>query len=325
MNKELVTIEYYSEVKGKKVQWLWYPYIPYGKITLIQGDPGEGKSSFILKVASELTIGGSIPDGSVIKEPVNVIYQCLEDSLTDTIRPRLECYGADLSRVAFITINDEPISNINEAIIETAINNTNTKLLILDPIQSFLGEADINNARYVREYLNSIVSVADRTGCAVVMLGHLNKKENGKNIYRGLGSIDFAAVARSIIQIERLGEDSNVRTISHIKSSLTTLGSPFGFEITDNNKIEWLGIIDVDEERGKILEQSRAGFGNKYKYALKYLKKKLAKKDCSYNQIVQSMDGIISLRTLKAVKKELGIISIKKSDGWYWHLPNEEE
>jgi KaiC/GvpD/RAD55 family RecA-like ATPase len=322
--KENVSLKYYSEVKGKKVDWLFYPYIPYGKITLIQGDPGEGKSSFILKIASELSIGGFIPDGSIIRKPVNVIYQCLEDSVADTIRPRLESYGADLGRIAFITDDNEPIISVDEEILTNAIETSGAKLLILDPIQSFLGEADINNARYVREYMNSLVSVADKTGCAVVMLGHLNKNENGKTIYRGLGSIDFAAVARSIIQIDRLSDDSNVRVIRHIKSSLTSAGSTFGFEITDRNEIEWLGAIDIDEEKGRILEQSFNGYGDKYKYARKILSKMLLEKDCSYNQIVQAVNGVISLRTLKAVKKDLGIVSVKKADGWFWHIPNDE-
>ncbi|MCR5105775.1 MAG: AAA family ATPase [Eubacterium sp.] len=325
-NNENVTIKYYSEVKSTKVHWLWNPYIPYGKITLIQGDPGEGKSSFILKVAAELSVGGFIPDGTISRRPMNIIYQCMEDSAADTIMPRLENYGADLSRMAFIMKENDMYSDFDTDSLLYAIKESSARLLIIDPIQSFLGsDTDMNNARNVRSYLNKLAIVAEKTKCAVVLIGHLNKNEGGKSIYRGLGSIDFAAISRSVLQIERLGEDSNVRVIRHIKSSLSQEGGAFGFEITENNNINWIGTIDVEEEKGSIIQQSYISYGEKYKSAILLLKKLLSESDCSYKKIVKSVKGLISLRTLKTAKKDLGIISIKKADGWYWHLPEENE
>lgn len=325
-NTENVTIKYYSDVKGTKVHWLWNPYIPYGKITLIQGDLGEGKSSFILKVASELSVGGFIPDGTISRRPMNIIYQCMEDSAADTIMPRLENYGADLSRIAFIMKENDMYSDFDTNSLLYAIQETSARLLIIDPIQSFLGsDTDMNNAKNVRSYLNKLAMVADKTKCAVVLIGHLNKNEGGKSIYRGLGSIDFAAISRSVLQIERLGEDSNVRVIRHIKSSLSQESGSFGFEITENNNINWIGTIDVDEEKGSIIQQSYISYGEKYKSAIILLKKMLSERDCSYKKIVRKVKGLISLRTLKTAKKDLGIISIKKADGWYWHLPKENE
>lgn len=102
--------EYYSTVMEKQVDWLWYPFIPYGKLTLLQGDPGEGKSTFIINIAAALTTGGMLPNGIKVSEPITVIYQCAEDSLQDTIKPRLVEAGADCNRVAFIVDTDQSLS-----------------------------------------------------------------------------------------------------------------------------------------------------------------------------------------------------------------------
>lgn len=94
-------ITYYNAVSSKEVDWLWYPYIPYGKITILQGDPGEGKSTMMMQLAALITTGKAMPDGSGDKIPGNVIYQAAEDGIEDTIKPRLEAAGADCSRIAF--------------------------------------------------------------------------------------------------------------------------------------------------------------------------------------------------------------------------------
>ena len=88
-------ITYYNAVSSKEVDWLWYPYIPYGKITILQGDPGEGKSTMMMQLAALITTGKAMPDGSGDKIPGNVIYQAAEDGIEDTIKPRLEAAGAD--------------------------------------------------------------------------------------------------------------------------------------------------------------------------------------------------------------------------------------
>ena len=126
-------IEYYSNVKSSSVEWIWYPYIPCGKITVLQGDPGEGKSTLILHIAAILTKGANLPDGNKIKKPMTVIYQCSEDSKADTIKPRLENAGADCRRVAFIK-DDNGDLTLDDERIELAVKTTGAKLLVLDPI-----------------------------------------------------------------------------------------------------------------------------------------------------------------------------------------------
>ena len=324
--KSNISIRYYSSVNTSEVSWLWYPYIPYGKLTLIQGDPGDGKSSLALKIASILSVGGRMPDGSKISEPVNIIYQCLEDDTSDTIKPRLENYGADTSKIAFLSDNISPVASFDDDTLLNAIQKMNAKLLILDPIQSFFNkDFDYRNVGMVRVYLNKLAVIGAKTGCAIILIGHLNKNESGKNIYRGLGSIDIPAISRSILQVGRLREDSKVRIIRHVKSSLAPEGGTFGFEIDDINGISWIGDIDLENESEDIIGQSTCCYGEKTNTVKNLLVEWLESEDLPYNEIIVRMNKYnVSLRTIKMVKKELGICSIRKSDGWYWHLPDLE-
>ena len=114
--------EYFSAVRQRKVRWLWYPYIPYGKLTILQGDPGEGKSTFMLNIAALLTKGEAFPNGHRVQGPQNVVYQTAEDNLADTVKPRLMTAGADCSRIAYIvddeyslTLEDQRIEHLRSA------------------------------------------------------------------------------------------------------------------------------------------------------------------------------------------------------------------
>ncbi len=314
----------YSKIKTEKVEWFWYPYIPYGKITLIQGDPSEGKSSLILKLASIASNAGIMPNGEKLSSKVRVIYQCLEDGLSDTVKPRMKKNGADLSNVFFIEADDELMSNLNEETIENAICQTNAKLFVMDPVQTVLGQTCCSGSiGSVRRYLDALAGIANRTGCGIIMIGHLNKNEYGKDLYRGFGSIDVVASARSVLRVERIRRGSPVRIIRHIKSSLSREGEDYAFEIDDETGISWIGAVDALEEGEKLYEQARNGRNTKYVLMLKRLSVILQKEDLPYNEIFRKTRKIGCVRTLNEAKKELGIVSIKKSDGWYWHLPKE--
>ena len=212
-----------SEVELQEVNWLWYPYIPFGKITIIQGDPGEGKTTLALRLAAACSTGQAFP-GMETTEPFNVIYQTAEDGLGDTVKPRLMEAGADQDRVLNIAEDSCSLTLLDERI-EAAIVQTGARLMILDPIQGYLGgKIDMNRANEIRTVLKNVSSVAERTGCAIVMVGHLNKAAGASSAYRGLGSIDFRAAARSVLLVGRMKKEPHVRVIVHDKSSLAPEG-----------------------------------------------------------------------------------------------------
>ena len=160
--------EYFSQVKEEPVDWLWYPYIPCGKITLLQGDPGEGKSTFILNIAALLTQGKDMPDGYHIDTPHTIVYQCAEDGTADTIKPRLLSAGADCNRVAYI-IDEYGELTLDDTRIEDTIRETGARLLILDPLQSYLvQDGDMHSAGRMRMILGKLAGIAAKYHCAVV-------------------------------------------------------------------------------------------------------------------------------------------------------------
>lgn len=173
MRKELKIISL-SEIKTEEVKWLWYPYIPFGKVTIVQGDPGEGKTTFVLSVIAALTHGETLPECETGLPPMNVIYQTAEDGLADTIKPRLEAVGADCTRVQ--TIDDSrSMLTLTDQRLEEAIHSTDAGLLVLDPLQAYLGSGvDMHRANEIRPIMKKLSAVAERTGCAVVLIGHMN-------------------------------------------------------------------------------------------------------------------------------------------------------
>ena len=237
-------LKLYSSVKETSVDWLWYPYIPFGKVTLLQGDPGGGKSTLMMHIIAAVSNGTPSPDGVRLKKPMHVIYQCSEDGASDTIKPRLLKAGADCDNVAFI---DEEIDSLtlNDENLRRAIADFNAKLVVIDPFQAYLGDADMSNASSLRKVIRQLGLWATAYDCAIVLIGHLNKKQSMKDLYRGLGSIDIVAAARSVIQIEKC-EDSETRILRHIKSSLAPRGKDLYFNLNSNSGIQWLDDIEPD-------------------------------------------------------------------------------
>lgn len=200
-----------SEVQSQEIEWLWYPFIPYGKLTIIQGDPGDGKTTMVLNLAAKLSKGEALDENMKVTEPVNVIYQTAEDGLADTVKPRLELAGADCERIIVIDESDKSLSMVDERL-EEAIVRTGARLLILDPIQAYLGGGmDMNRANEARDMTKKLGALAEKTKCAIILIGHMNKASGNKAAYRGMGSIDFFAVARSVLLVGRVEGEPNTR------------------------------------------------------------------------------------------------------------------
>jgi KaiC/GvpD/RAD55 family RecA-like ATPase len=314
--------EYYSSVKEKKVEWLWYPYIPYGKITVLQGDPGEGKSTFILNVAALLTQGKPMPDETEARKAQKVIYQCAEDNIEDTIKPRLVQAGADCEKVAFIRDEDGSLS-VEDARLEEALETTGARLLILDPMQAYIGQdGDMQSATRMRSSMRKLAALAEKYRCAVVLVGHMNKASGGKQIYRGLGSIDIPAVARSVLMLERDPENPEVRYVFPIKSSLAAQGEAIAFSFIKDQGFQWLGKCRTPEDERKEPEKKN----QKITFAKDYLEDILTTEDKPSSYIIENMkQRDICERTVRSAVKELGIRSYRKGKIWYMHLDKQQK
>ena len=293
-NLKLINME---QVEIEKIDWLLYPFIPFGKVTIVQGDPGEGKTTMVLQIIAKLTKGEAVlPSGSdepaleaktVDLEPVNVIYQTAEDGLGDTIKPRLLSAGADCSRVMVIDDNDQALTMM-DARLEEAIIKTNARLVVLDPIQGFLGAAvDMHRANEIRPLMKRVAVLAEKYHCAIILIGHMNKNSNGKSSYRGLGSIDFQAAARSVLIVGRIKDEPEIRVVCHVKSSLAPEGKSIAFRLDKDTGFEWIGEYDISAD--DLLSGDNRG--QKIHAAKEFLKEILASGSVAQTKVAEEAES----------------------------------
>ena len=304
-----------SEIQAEEVKWLWYPYIPFGKVTIIQGDPGEGKTTFVLALTTLLTRGLSMPGGSMVLPPTNIIYQTAEDGLADTIKPRLDLLGADCSRVLVIDENERELT-LDDHRLAQAIQETNAGLVVLDPLQAYLGDGvDMHRANEVRPIFKRLCHMAEQTGCAVILVGHMNKMQGAKSAYRGLGSIDFRAAARSVLLVGRSKDDSNIRVVVHDKSSLAPEGQSILFSLNSESGFTWNGFCDTTAS--ELLSGNGPSI-TKTEQAEKLILEMLEGGEVASDELLHRSSALeISERTLKIAKQNLGVSAIRRGDRWY--------
>ena len=302
---ETVKIIRMSDVELTPVEWLWKPYLPFGKLSVLQGNPGEGKTYFAMHLAAACTNGKLLPNMERM-EPFNVIYQTAEDGLGDTVKPRLIEAGADLDRVLVIDDSDVQLTLSDERI-EKAIIENNARLVIIDPIQAYLGaDADMNRANEVRPIFMRLGQVAQRTGCAILLIGHLNKAAGMQSLQRGLGSIDIAAAVRSVMFIGKLKHDPTMRILTHEKSSLAPPGVSLAFSLGNEGGFRWIGEYDITaDEMLSGIEPQRETKTQQAKdliCALLARGKQVLSEDIDKAALERGIPG----RTVRDAKRELG-------------------
>ncbi|NSI22280.1 AAA family ATPase [Mediterraneibacter gnavus] len=295
-----------SEVEETVVQWLWYPFIPFGKVTLIQGNPGKGKTWLAMAIAAYCTNGKELPNALPI-EPFNVLYQTAEDGIADTIKPRLAKCGADMTRVRFINEDEKQLSMTDDRI-EKAIRQNNVRLMIMDPIQAYLGaNVDMNRANEIRPLFRHLSTIAERTGCAIVLIGHLNKSSGSQSDYRSLGSIDIAAAVRSILFVEKVEKEKeqDIRVVYQQKDSLAKKENPVAFSLGEEG-LTWLGEYDISIEdllMGKAGTKKETKLEKAQKLILELLNKR--KVMCLEELEAELLAYGISSRTGRDARKQL--------------------
>ena len=328
-----------ESVKVEQIEWLLYPFIPFGKVTIIQGDPGEGKTTMVLQIIAKLTRGEPIllnkksqkeaqqdSEENLKQEvlsqdkpiqPVNVIYQTAEDGLGDTIKPRLLAAGADCSRVLVIDDREQPLTMVDVRL-EEAIIQTKARMVVLDPIQGFLGtDVDMHRANEIRPLMKRVAVLAEKYHCAIILIGHMNKNSNGKSSYRGLGSIDFQAAARSVLIVGRLKDEPETRVMCHVKSSLAPEGKSVAFRLDKETGFQWIGEYDISAD--DLL--SGDARGQKSRIAKEFLLDILADGGMAQKKIEEEANKQgIKKKTLRNAKQELEIDSVKRGNQWFWIL-----
>ena len=325
VENDLDYLKTYDQIQSTKVRWIWYPYIPAGKITLLQGDPGDGKSTMILNLISELSIGGYLPDKRKIEEPILSLYQCSEDGAADTIKPRLEAFGADCSNVAYI---DEEVAGnltLDDERIRESIVKVKPKLVVIDPVQSYLGtDSNIFVTSRARRLMHRLSIWAAMYDCAIILVSHFTKSEGKKDLYRGLGSIDVVAAARSVLQIEPDEDNPNVKRVKQVKNSLAPKGTEIYYELDRIRGFRWIEAVPneiVEDAKPDSIDKPI----NKTGAAALLIAERLQNGMVPASTLLEALQAMnLSDRTIREAKKEIRVKSIKKNGQWYWSLPDDK-
>lgn len=227
----------FNDVVRVPIEWLWKPYIPLGRVSMLGGDPGAGKSFITSAIASTLSRGESLPgEKEGIRAPTGTLLLSVEDDPGDTIRPRLESLNTNMSFV-FGSNKDIELGDNGIETIRGLVKETGVKLVIIDPIVAFLGnKMDMNRANDVRGIMRGLSQLARELKIAILVVRHNRKEGNsgqGKAIYAGMGSIDFTASVRSEMAV--VEAKNGVKFMNHIKANSGKKGPSITYSITSND------------------------------------------------------------------------------------------
>lgn len=306
-----------ADVEMKPIDWLWFPYMPKGKLTLAEGDPGVGKSFFTMALAAAVSNGSSLPGIDKV-EGGNVLVFSAEDDPADTLKPRLTKLNADMAKV-FIYPKPVVFDDAGINLVESFIAEKQPKLVIIDPLQCFLGSKDMNKANETRSVLAPLADISSRYGVATLVVRHLKKSQDKSN-YRGMGSIDILAAVRSVLLIGCDAKDKSQRAVIHNKSNLAAFGESIGYKV-DDGEFEWTGKSDLTAS--DILASDINGEdGSALEDAEEFLQEMLfnGQPKSAKEIIKESAANGIAQRTLARAKKSLDIKSYRSNDVWYWRL-----
>lgn len=349
MNNNRFKITSFDAIEEEKVDWLWEPYIACGTLTCIIGDPGVGKSFLSTYIASKVSSGdGFLHHDDAVHSRAsihgNVIIQNSEDSKGGTIKNRLENNGANLTKVLVIELENKNDSRgdltiIDINVLRDYIEEYSPKLIIFDPLTSFLGNTDMNSATKVRSVMQPISSLASEFNISIIFIAHRNKGiQGGNQAHKMLGSVDFVAISRSIISVGINPNNKEETLFMHTKSNLAKKGKTLAFKILDE-KVHWLGerdyIVDDDLLNDDVVKSSRIEEAKSF--ILEYLNDN---NKALYESMFQiSKDLGISKSTLERARNELKdsnvIKNIREGNNSYWcivendysntHISNSEE
>lgn len=318
-----------ADITSSEVLWLWFPYIALGKLTILEGEEGIGKSWLSYAIAAGVSVGKLYNDEGLA--PSNVLLLSAEDGLEDTIRPRLEMLDANIDNIFAIketfVFDDKAFIQLQEKIFDT-----NAILVIIDPLFAYVGgNVDINQANKCRAITKRLAEIAAKTNCAIVAIRHIGKaKGNGDARAAGLGSIDIRAAARSVLLVGKDPDNENSRAMFQTKNNLAKLGKPIGYEIR-NDSFLWTGETNLTLSRVLSLPNSDAGRAEQLE-AIEYLREALKSGERPAQEIKREASEFgFTEQNLKTARHKLGV-KVKKVGGsfskdnkqqWVWSLTEQ--
>lgn len=311
-----------QDVIAEDVDWLWYPYIPLGKLTLLEGDPGLGKSWLTMALSSFVSRGQSLPEQTVMKSGT-VLIMSAEDGLADTLKPRLELLSANNKNIFALP---DPVRFDEEGVedIEDYVEQIRPSLMIVDPLVAYMGgDVDLHKANETREVMARMSRLCEKYHMAGLAVRHLTKGGRDKSIYRGIGSIDLTAAARSVLMVGRNPDDPNdSRVICHLKSNLAPLGQPIGYALTRKSKrpFSWQGVVEFTPE--EVFKAEPTSDKGEYELALEFLRTELKdKKKVSAIRLKRDAEAKgINTKVLVQARKELGVTLTRIPGDFLWQL-----
>ena len=321
-----------SDVESTETEWLWYPYIPLGKITLMTADPGTGKTFLALYLTAQVSTGRPFYGESAYHAPAVAVYQTAEDGVADTIKPRLEPMRPNFGNIYVFNEEKESLS-LSSEYIEEIMQELHPKLLIFDPLQAYLGaNVDMHRANEVRPVLGRIGHLAEKYRCAVVFIMHNSKASQNSALHRALGSVDIPAVARSMLVLGKDPDKPDGKIMCHEKSSLAAHGKSVLFEIAPHlGGVVFSGFSDLKADdilnqrcesrkkpsakRDALCEDILDMFGESNRFEISSINALCTQLECSRNTLYRARDELQIKSTMTGYGKDKRII---------WTLPDAD-
>lgn len=317
-----------SDIAPCPIDWLWQPFLPRGKLAVLDGDPGSGKSLLTVDLAARLSRGGPLPDGQALARPHTTILLNAEDDPADTVRPRATAAGADLSRVLAAGGPNEPLPPIPGGIADLTklVYEFAADLLVIDPLSAFLPRSTASNEQAARQAIGPLSGLAAETGCAVLLVRHRVGAGGPNAAYRGRGSTGILGLARTAMVLARHPDDPELRVLAMTKTNLGAAGGSLGFRLTANGVVECTGAVDLsaDELCGPTAAQVSR---RPRERAAEFLREALASGPRPVSELEKlAAERGISWKTVLRAKEGVGVKSEQVWDGershWLWRGPS---
>jgi hypothetical protein len=335
---EFVTEEGFVEeraelIETQKKMWLWRPYIPAGRITVIAGDPGLGKSTIAIDICSRISRGAVMPgDTERTQSMGSCAIATAEDHTAETIIPRLIAAGANRSRIKilrkmerdgerrYLSLPDD-LKALHDYIVRKGI-----RLFVIDPLNAFLSAGtDTYKDHDVRLAMGPLEDIAEETGCAILIIAHLNKKEDASTLYRVGGSIGFIGAARSVLAVSKNEQDNaDMKVLYSLKANLARNPPALQYRLdlnreVDDSYVSWHGQSTFDPARADKYESTHGR-----KESLEFLRQELLEGEMPSAQVYADALLVgITKRTLDRYKKTLGVCSTKRGEKWFFTRPEQ--